>query len=212
MTVRSPHPPSTLEGIALAGARGGRRLFRNLHFSLTAGDLLLLEGANGCGKTSLLRVLTTLSRPSEGSVRWRGVDVWKDHRAYRTALRYLGEENAQKSSLRVAENLAYHATLGGTAVDDPNTLLAEVGLEGLADHTTGQLSAGQKRRLAIACLIAVPASLWFLDEPLNTLDHAGREKMRDLIATQCANGGIVVATSHDTIDRPTPQRLRLNGL
>ena len=210
MTMHATQPPATLEVVALAGGRGGRQLFQQLHFSLKAGDLLLLEGANGCGKTSLLRILSTLSRPTAGRIFWQGVDVRCDYRRYRAMLRYLAHENAQKSHLRVAENLQYHATLGGSALHDTDALLAKVGLQGLADHDTSRLSAGQKRRLAIACLIAVPASLWLLDEPLNALDHAGRKIMRSLIVTHCDKGGIVVAASHETIHRPLPQRLRLD--
>ncbi|MBK7059894.1 MAG: cytochrome c biogenesis heme-transporting ATPase CcmA [Rubrivivax sp.] len=188
-----------LETQDLACVRGDRRLFRGLDFSLAAGQLLRVEGANGAGKTSLLRLLAGLALPAAGEVRWAGQPIRRQREAYAQALLYLGHLGGLKEELTAAENLAIEADLAGTSGVDGARIadaLAGWGLARQARLPLRVLSAGQRRRAALARLQLTPARLWILDEPFNALDVDAVAQLGRLIETHLAGGGLAVVTSH----------------
>jgi len=177
----------------LACWRGERAVFAGLSFSLEAGEAVALLGPNGAGKSSLLRVLAGLLPTAEGRILWAGKDIRQDAPAHAGRLRYLGHLDALKPALSVRENLAFHAALSGGDVD---AALGSMGLAPLADLPARVLSAGQRRRLAIARLALAPAALWLLDEPTVGLDTASIARFGRLLAAHCGQGGMVLAATH----------------
>ena len=205
MTGPAPH---RLAASGLALDRGGRRLFEGVGFTVDAGESLVVTGPNGAGKSSLLRVVAGLLAPSEGTVRLEGGD---DELPLAAQAHYLGHLDAVKPSLSVAEALGFWAIyLGGSRalIDDA---LEAVGLLALADLPSAYLSAGQRRRLALARLIAAPRPLWLLDEPTAALDAAAEQRLGELIRDHVSGGGIVVAATHAELPIPAPRRLVLGG-
>jgi len=180
-----------LQAIGLAAFRGERLVFAGLSFAVPAGGALVLTGPNGSGKSTLLRLLAGLARPEAGRLLWDGADTLADLPAHAARLRYLGHQDAVKPGLTVAENLQFWG--GGDAV---RRALAAVDLLRLADLPARMLSAGQKRRLAIARLVLTPAPLWLLDEPTLGLDAASVARVGALLAAHRAGGGMVVAATH----------------
>ena len=177
----------------LACWRGERAVFAGLSFSLEAGEAVALLGPNGAGKSSLLRVLAGLLPTAEGRILWAGKDIRQDAAAHAGRLRYLGHLDALKPALSVRENLAFHAALSGGDVD---AALGSMGLAPLAELPARVLSAGQRRRLAIARLALAPAALWLLDEPTVGLDTASIARFGRLLAAHCGQGGMVLAATH----------------
>jgi heme exporter protein A len=182
-------------GEALACRRGGRSVFAGLAFGLRAGEALVLRGANGSGKTSLLRLMAGLLPPAAGRMLWRGGDIAEDPEAHARRLRLVGHLDAVKPGLTVAENLRFWAQVWGGAADCGPALEA-FGLGALADLPARMLSAGQRHRLSLARLLAAPAQLWLLDEPTNALDDAAQGALAQIIARHRREGGIVVLASH----------------
>lgn len=180
-----------LQAIGLAAFRGERLVFAGLSFAVPAGGALVLTGPNGSGKSTLLRLLAGLARPEAGRLLWDGADTLADLPAHAARLRYLGHQDAVKPGLTVAENLHFW---GGS--DAIRRALAAVDLLRLADLPARMLSAGQKRRLAIARLVLTPAPLWLLDEPTLGLDAASVARVGALLAAHRAGGGMVVAATH----------------
>ena len=176
-----------LEVQELACWRGERAVFAGLSFTLAAGKSAVLLGPNGAGKSSLLRVLAGLLPAAEGRVLWHGAPLEP------AALRYLGHLDALKPALSVRENLAFHAALGG---GDVAVALEAMGLSALAELPARVLSAGQKRRLALARLALAPAALWLLDEPSVGLDTASIARFGALLSAHAARGGVVLAATH----------------
>ncbi len=195
----------TLSASALACRRGGRTVFRDLDFSVGSGQALLVTGRNGAGKSSLLRMIAGLIRIEGGTLSLSGGD---DERSIGEQAHYLGHADALKSSLSVEENLAFWiAWLGGAG--NPLQALATVGLDALAALPAAYLSAGQKRRLSIARLIAVERPLWLLDEPTSALDTASQAMLLELMRAQVARGGIVVAATHLPLGLDEARELKL---
>ena len=192
-----PHGQSCLEVIDLECQRGGRLLFRGLSFRVEGRELLQIEGANGSGKTSLLRLLTGLMRPSAGEIRWSGRNISKDLSLYHPHIDYLAHSLGCKEQLTPRENLEVCI---GTAVSRveiaPGEALARVGLQGFEDRPTRLLSVGQRRRTALARLMLSQARLWLLDEPLAGLDENGERMVEELLVQHIAGGGIAVITTH----------------
>jgi heme exporter protein A len=187
----------------LACRRGGRLVFTGLDCRLPAGGALLLTGPNGSGKSSLLRVFAALLPPAAGRLLWGGVPVAADPAPYRTAIHYVGHLDATKPSLTAREMLAFWTALRGgpasaqmLAID---AALAALGLDATADWPCRWLSAGQRRRLALARLVAAPAPLWLLDEPSAALDSDGEARLAALIAAHRARGGRVAIATHQPI-------------
>jgi heme exporter protein A len=195
-----------LEGESLACWRGERAVFAGLSFALAAGGALLLTGANGAGKSSLLRLVAGLIRPVEGRLLWNGEDVISDLPTHARRLRYLSHADALKPSLTARENLDFYARLWGGEV---GPALAALGLADLADHPARVLSSGQKRRLALARLALGPAALWLLDEPTVGLDTASVERLGALLAAHRSGGGMVLAATHLPLPLPDAGELRL---
>lgn len=195
-----------LEARELACLRGERVVFAGLSFALDAGGALLLTGANGAGKSSLLRLLAGLLAPAEGTLLWQGEDALADRAAHARRLRYVGHGDALKPALTARENLGFFARLQGGEVD---AALDALGLSALAELPARVLSAGQKRRLGLARLALAPAPLWLLDEPTTGLDAASVERLGALLARHRAAGGMVVAATHLPLPLPGGAELRL---
>jgi len=183
----------------LACRRGERLVFAGLGCRLPSGGALVLTGSNGCGKSSLLRLFATLLSPASGELLWGGVPVARDAAGYRALLHYVGHLDALKPALTPRETLDFWASLRGRSEPAADAALAAFGLGGVADRPCGWLSAGQRRRLALARLIAAPAPVWLLDEPTAALDSDGEARLLTLIAEHRAAGGRVVLATHQPL-------------
>jgi len=190
-----------LEVSNLGCARGDHRLFAGLGFSLSPGELMQVQGANGSGKTSLLRTLCGFMMPEAGEIRWRGKDIRELGGEYFAKLVYLGHHNAIKDELSALENLRINAGLAGVEVDDKQALAAlrRMGLRGKELLPVKVLSQGQRRRVALARLLVAEAPLWVLDEPLAALDVGAVDLMQELIAEHLSNAGMVIFTTHQPL-------------
>ncbi|NBO19381.1 MAG: cytochrome c biogenesis heme-transporting ATPase CcmA, partial [Proteobacteria bacterium] len=178
----------------LACIRAERLLFSHLGFSLQPGSLLLLKGANGVGKTSLIKILTGLGAPSEGKVTWMGENIAGNF-DFRRDMKYIGHKSGVKADCTVEENIAYWARMYGTT-ELISAALQFYDLQKFRHAYAGQLSAGWQRRVALARLIVVPCRMWILDEPTNFLDEEAVMLTATLIETRVTQGGIVVVASH----------------
>ncbi len=199
------------EGNRLACRRGEIPVFADLDFAVAAGDALWLAGPNGSGKSSLLRLMAGLLEPVAGEITWDGNSIAEDREAHRTRLRYLGHLDAVKPHLTVAENLQFWAEYWDVPITQVMPALERVGLGALRDGAGRRLSAGQRRRLALARLLLAPAALWLLDEPTAALDSDGVALFTALIAECRAAGGIVVFSSHELFNVPELQQLTLES-
>ncbi len=204
----APGPALALEGLSCV--RDDRELFADISLTLEAGEVLQVEGANGSGKTTLLRALCGLVPLESGQIRWCGRDIDAAGSEYFAALAYVGHAPGVKRELTARENLAVARALGAGAAAETDAALARLGLGPLADTSLRRLSAGQCRRVALAGLLAAPASLWVLDEPFTALDAEGRCLVEQLIGEHCARGGLVALSTHQpaALDAPV-RRLRL---
>ena len=193
-----------LEANNLECVRGERRLFAGVGFRLEAGELLYLQGRNGAGKTSLLRMLIGLLPPEAGEIRWQGENIRRLGEDYRAHLCYLGHLNAIKEELTPLENLLAAAQLADEplAEDDALDALEQVGLGGREDLACRYLSQGQKRRVALARLVQEKRALWVLDEPFVALDVAAVDWLAGLIGAHLQRGGLAVMTTHQPVNIP----------
>lgn len=191
----------SLTGRNLTCARGDAVVFAGLDFDIARGGIVVARGANGSGKTSLLRLAAGYLAPSVGEIRRDGTPIADDLQQHRASLHYIGHLDAMKPALSVAENLTFwgHAlTAKAGTLPRPSVgqALDRMGLAGLADIPARYLSAGQRRRLALARLVASPRPLWLLDEPTASLDAAGMETVLDLVSDHRSGGGMVLAAVH----------------
>ena len=219
---RHPTPPNlilktapTLSFCELGCSKGGRPLFQGLNCTLESGRWLYVVGANGVGKTSLLRMVCGLSPIEAGDILWNGTPIHDQRDAYHQDLCYLGHLNALQESMTVHENLHFCAALGGHALQKQaaNEVLVRFGLPGRGPQLVRHLSQGQKRRVALSRLALSPARLWVLDEPFVAMDDTGVRLLADLVATHLAHGGLAVLTSHQLVDigAVAPQVLTLRA-
>ena len=196
MTDQTPR----LEAHKLECIRDDRTLFSGLEFSVDGGEMLLLEGRNGSGKTSLLRILCSIRLPDDGRVTWCGEDIQKLGPDYHETLTYVGHRDGVKHDLTPQENLKMAQALGkpneGLSIDD---VLDQFGLYGFEDVPTRNLSAGQQRRLALARLLVTESPLWILDEPFTSLDKQGVHVFEQLMDKHTAQGGMIVLTTHHKV-------------
>ena len=190
-----------LEVSNLACTRGDHRLFSGLNFTLNVGQIMQVRGANGSGKTSLLRTLCGFITPDEGEIAWRGQSIRELGEDYFAELLYLGHLNAIKDELSALENLRISAGLSGIEPDEREavTALRRMGLRGREMLPAKVLSQGQRRRVALARLLVSDAGLWILDEPLTALDVGAVTLVQDLIAEHLARDGMVIFTTHQPL-------------
>jgi heme exporter protein A len=190
-----------LEGKDLACVRGERTLFSHLNFSLNEGELLLVQGANGSGKTSLLRMLCGLLAPEFGEILWRGEAIGATRETYHAEMAYFGHAPAIKEDLSAAENLDFSCRLAGSPVDSEEVkgALGHLGLGHCLNLPTKSLSQGQRRRVALARLMLAKAKLWILDEPLTALDQAALQLVQTLIGEHLRQGGMALMTTHQPV-------------
>ncbi len=185
----------------LACVRGERRLFQGVGFTLEPGQWIHVEGENGAGKTSLLRIVCGLLHREEGDIHWNGQSVREAGDDYRAALLYLGHAGAIKEELTALENLKIAAALGGQLLDEAHALsaLRRLGLKGRERLPTKFLSQGQKRRVALVRLLTSGAKLWVLDEPFVALDVRAVDMLCGLITEHLSSGGMALFTSHQAV-------------
>jgi heme exporter protein A len=195
--------------------KGGRQLFKDVDCSLHAGHWLYVAGANGVGKTSLLRLLCGLAPIEAGDIFWNQQSIQSQRETYRQDLCYLGHLNALQESMSVQENLLFTSALGGVAIDQQQILevLARFGLRGRSQQLVRHLSQGQKRRVALSRLVLSQARLWVLDEPYVAMDEGGIRMLAELISSHLDGGGLVVLTSHQkvAVGKHTAQMLELKA-
>ena len=187
-------PAIGFAGIGLACRRGERLVFAGLDFTVPPGGALVLTGPNGSGKSSLLRLMAGLAPPEAGELGWDGAPLRQDAAAHRARLHFIGHQDAVKPVLTVAETLAFWAGMRGGG--DVAAALQRFRLAPLAAWPCRLLSAGQRRRLALARLVASPALLWLLDEPATGLDAEALADLLAAIAAHRASGGRVVLSTH----------------
>jgi heme exporter protein A len=195
-----------LTGADLACQRGERGVFTGVGFAVESGQALTISGRNGAGKSSLLRMIIGLLPVAAGRLTLEGGDP---ELSIAEQAHYLGHQDALKGSLSVAENLGFWAGFFGLRSIDLRSPLETVGLAGLAGLPAAYLSAGQRRRLSIARLIAVPRPIWLLDEPTSTLDAAAQDRLAELMGAHLAGGGLILAANHGPIGLSGAQELRL---
>ncbi len=202
-----------LQACQLACTRGERELFQGINTELERGDALQVAGANGSGKTSLLRMLCGLASPAAGEVRWEGRDIRSMREEFGARMIYLGHANGVKDDLAAWENVMVAATLGGAPVsrDEAYDALEALGLGAAADLPTRALSQGQRKRVALARLqLSRAQPLWILDEPFTALDRAAVDALCTTLSRHLARGGMLVYTTHQPIALDARRQLRLD--
>lgn len=201
----------TLSLNALACQRGERLLFHGVSQDFKSGDFVQIEGHNGIGKTSLLRILAGLATPLSGEVRWDLALISEERETYHQHLLYLGHLSGVKPELTAWENLQFYQRISHAHQGEDMlwTVLEKVGLLGREDLPTAQLSAGQTRRIALARLWLSRAPLWILDEPFTAIDKKGVEILTALFEEHTKQGGIVLLTSHQDVPSSHLQKLNL---
>jgi len=192
-------PRLSLDVVNLVCSRDDIPLIENLSFSLNCAQVLLVEGRNGSGKTTLLRTLCGIRSQDSGEILWCGESIDDLGAVYYEQLAYVGHHDGIKRDLTVLENLALAQALGKPASLSIDEILQRIKLSGYEDIQTHALSAGQRRRLALARLLATDSRLWILDEPFTALDKDGIVIFEGLIASHTVNGGMVVMTSHHDV-------------
>ena len=191
-----------LEALNLGCTRGDRWLFKDLTFSAKPGELIELRGANGSGKTSLARILCGLSTPASGEVRWQGKNIRSLGEEYSGKVAYLVHQNGVKDELSAIENLRIACGVAGTALSKPDAqaILERVGLSRQQNLPARSLSAGQRRRVALARLLTSKAAVWMLDEVLTSLDDTAIGLSRRFIGDHLRNGGLAIIATHQELD------------
>ncbi|MBC8445195.1 MAG: heme ABC exporter ATP-binding protein CcmA [Rhodospirillaceae bacterium] len=203
---------SVFSGKNLICVRGERTVFAGLDFSLEAGGALVLIGHNGSGKSSLLRLMSGLLKPASGTLSWDGEETGEDPEAHGGRLHYVGHHDAVKPVLSVVENVSFWASLrnGGAAANEAaRAALDAFGIGHLCDVPGRFLSAGQKRRVNLARILAAPAPLWLLDEPTTALDRQTIAALEATIARHRTGGGMVVISTHSDMELDAFQVLDL---
>jgi heme exporter protein A len=207
--------PSNFSGVSARGVelwRGERRVLTGVSFALSAGECLHVLGPNGSGKTTLLRVVAGLLEAEQGTVEWGGRPTRAQRDAWCASFSYLAHSDGLKPELTARENLAYETGLRRPVhVGELDDALDRIGLAAVHDQLAGFLSAGQRRRLAVARVILAATPLWILDEPYTNLDSAGVNLVSDVIARHLDTGGAALVAAHQppTIPNHVPRRLEL---
>ena len=184
--------------------RGERCLFRDIGFALDPGELLLLEGHNGSGKTSLLRAMVGMLEFETGEIRWNGVPVRDARHEFFAALVWLGHRVGLKADLTLIENLHFESCLRASRFDAFDSVIERLGLDRLRMLPLRALSAGQQRRAALARMLLADVELWVMDEPFTNLDRDGRKLVESLVAEHLGNGGMCVMAAHQDVAIDAP--------
>ncbi len=204
------HPAATLEARDLSCIRDDRTLFSELSFSLGPGQVLLVEGRNGSGKTSLLRILCGIRQPDEGHIHWNGGDIYRLSTGYNAVTAWVGHKDGIKLELTARENLVFARSLGTPSGLEISEALERMELGGFDDVTAINLSAGQKRRLSLARLLVTRSQLWILDEPFTSLDTHGISLVENMVDKHLSEGGMLAVTSHHTVTLDSSEITRIN--
>lgn len=205
-----------LAAVDLTGERGGRTLFSRLHFELRPGQVVWLRGRNGRGKTSLLRLMAGLATPAAGAVHVAGVPLPRAGAAWRERLLFIAHANALKEDLTVGESLRFLCQVQGRdcSTAERAQALGRLGVAALASRPVRTLSQGQRRRVALSRLaLPQPPSVWLLDEPFDSLDDDGVQRLNGLLSAHAAAGGSTLLTSHQSVRLadPVPTELDLDA-
>lgn len=184
-----------------------------MSFTLNDGELVQLEGRNGVGKTSLLRILAGLSRPEQGDVLWQQQSIYQHPEVYHQSMLYIGHKPGLKDVLTPYENLLFYqqATVPEMSKETIHTALEKMGLRGREDIPVKQLSAGQQRRVILARLYLNQAKVWLLDEPFTAIDKQGVANLLALFKSHCANGGIILFTSHQSAEDDSIRHISIHN-
>jgi len=185
--------------------RGERCLFQNLGFALNPGELLILEGSNGSGKTSLMRAIVGMLELESGAIHWDGLPVRNQRQRFHGSLVWMAHRVGFKADLTLLENLRFEAALRPASGKDIDIILSRLGIERLTRLPLRSLSAGQQRRVSLARMLLSDAILWLMDEPFTNLDREGRELVLTLVEEHVKAGGMCVMAAHQdvVIDAPT---------
>ncbi len=190
-----------LEAVEISSWRNHDAVLEDLSFEVQDGQALWIRGANGSGKTTLIRILAGLRQPDSGSIHWCGESIYESRPEYASASIFVGHHDALKDELSVRQNLEFYGQLRNRGFD-PATIQHSLDRTGMVQSTeqrTGTLSAGQRRRTALARLLLTPAKLWLLDEPMTALDVEGRERLESLMHEHIVAGGIIIFSSHQPL-------------
>jgi heme exporter protein A len=188
-----------LSGDDLTLFRGERCLFRGVHFALNPGEMLLLEGLNGSGKTSLMRAIAGLLEFETGEIRWNGEPTRVQRQAFHNSLVWMAHRVGFKADLTLIENLDFEASLRPSASTDRDEVFRRLGLSRLTRLPLRSLSAGQQRRVALARMLLSAALLWLMDEPVTNLDRDGRRLVAELVQEHLARGGMCIMAAHQEV-------------
>lgn len=199
-----------LNAIDLTLFRGDRCLFKDLSFALNRGELLLLEGRNGSGKTSLLRAIAGLLELESGTIHWNDSPVDKEPQVFQNSLVLMSHKVGFKGDLTLVENLQYESKLRPQSTADFDDTLKQLNLGKLRRLPMRSLSAGQQRRVALARMLMASATLWMMDEPASNLDSEGRELAIRLLGKHLSDGGMAIVAAHQDINLDVPmQKIQL---
>jgi heme exporter protein A len=193
-------------GSGLTLFRGDRCLFRNVDFAVESGELLVLEGANGSGKTSLMKAIVGMLELETGVLEWNGTPVGEQRQVFHGSLVWLAHRVGLKADLTLVENLRFEAALRPQASPDMESVLERLGLTRLKPLPLRSLSAGQQRRVALARILLADVPLWLMDEPFTNLDRAGRGLVLRLVTEHLEKGGMCIMAAHQDIEIDAPMK------
>ena len=185
-----------------------KKIFSDLGFSIGLNSALIIKGRNGCGKSSLLKIIAGIAKPSSGKILWGGEDVENFRADFNGDSQFIGHKNFLEQELTVLENLAFYAKLSDTEIALQSGL-SFFGLMNFSDQKVKKLSAGWQKKVMLARLLCCPAAVWFLDEPSNNLDKDSSRKLLGLLETRIGEGGLVIIATHDEIFFDLGPRLNL---